>query len=338
MRWGISSCSRLNLCSCRLIPSVVTPSSHRGAHFLSLLQSFDRDGVWERPHPVTTHHVFDSRQLQRFTGRCTLSSTTEAEPAATASPEAPATNTAAVYLSLTDAELLRQCEVDTYRASGPGGQHRNKTESAVRLRHKPTGCVSQSCEQRSQHMNRETALGRLRQAIALQGNPRRDLSLYATFLPLIPRTASVPGKDHWIRFETQSNSHFFPPLSLLHPRSSHSLAVRSPLSPTAYAPSLDALRVLPASAVRQQKRQGSPPIPRMQHIGPNHPDFHKGAAELLDLLSACGGSVADAAALLGVSTAALSKVLTAEKALLAVANDIRAAKVRGWLAGQSWLG
>ena len=76
----------------------------------------------------------------------------------------------------------------------------------------------------------------------------------------------------------------------------------------------------------------------MQHIGPNHPDFHKGAAELLDLLSACGGSVADAATLLGVSTAALSKVLTAEKALLAVANDIRAAKVRGWLAGQSWLG
>ena len=202
MRWGISSCSRLNLCSCRLIPSVVTPSSHRGAQFLSLLQSFDRDGVWERPHPVTTHHVFDSRQLQRLTGRCTLSSTSEAEPAATASPEAPATNTAAVYLSLTDAELLRQCEVDTYRASGPGGQHRNKTESAVRLRHKPTGCVSQSCEQRSQHMNRETALGRLRQAIALQGNPRRDLSLYATFLPLIPRTASVPGKDHWIRFET----------------------------------------------------------------------------------------------------------------------------------------
>lgn len=47
------------------------------------------------------------------------------------------------YLSLTDAELLRQCNVDTYRASGPGGQHRNKTESAVRLRHTPTGCVSQ---------------------------------------------------------------------------------------------------------------------------------------------------------------------------------------------------
>ncbi|KAH9726288.1 RF PROK I domain-containing protein [Citrus sinensis] len=43
------------------------------------------------------------------------------------------------YLELTDDELLRECEMDTYKSSGPGGQHRNKRESAVRLKHVPTG-------------------------------------------------------------------------------------------------------------------------------------------------------------------------------------------------------
>ena len=46
------------------------------------------------------------------------------------------------YLLATDDALIQQCEVDRYRASGPGGQHRNKTESAVRLRHKLTGVTA----------------------------------------------------------------------------------------------------------------------------------------------------------------------------------------------------
>jgi hypothetical protein len=72
------------------------------------------------------------------------------------------------WTALTDEQLLNQCSVDTYRASGPGGQKRNKTSSAVRLRHGPTGLIVIAEESRSQHENRARALRRLRQAIHLQ--------------------------------------------------------------------------------------------------------------------------------------------------------------------------
>ena len=71
-------------------------------------------------------------------------------------------------LALADAELLRQCEVDCFRASGPGGQKRNKTSSAVRLRHLDTGLSATATESRSQHENKQRALRRLRETIALE--------------------------------------------------------------------------------------------------------------------------------------------------------------------------
>jgi hypothetical protein len=71
-------------------------------------------------------------------------------------------------LLASDDALIAQCEVDRYRASGPGGQHRNKTESAVRLRHKPTGVTAIGEDSRSQAENKVHAVRRLRSAIALQ--------------------------------------------------------------------------------------------------------------------------------------------------------------------------
>lgn len=64
--------------------------------------------------------------------------------------------------------LLGQCEVTRGRASGPGGQHRNKVETAVSIRHVPTGLVGQASERRSQGQNRGEAIRRLRLRLAVE--------------------------------------------------------------------------------------------------------------------------------------------------------------------------
>jgi hypothetical protein len=74
----------------------------------------------------------------------------------------------ATWATLSDDQLLAQCAVDTYRASGPGGQKRNKTSSAVRIRHEPSGLIVIAEESRSQHENRARALRRLREALYLK--------------------------------------------------------------------------------------------------------------------------------------------------------------------------
>jgi hypothetical protein len=83
------------------------------------------------------------------------------------------------YLLTSDDALIAQCEVDRYRASGPGGQHRNKTESAVRLRHKLSGVAAIGEDSRSQSENKLHAVRRLRSAIALAVREPVQLDSYA---------------------------------------------------------------------------------------------------------------------------------------------------------------
>ena len=81
------------------------------------------------------------------------------------------------------AALLAECEVETFRAGGPGGQHQNVTDSAVRLRHGPTGLTVTCRAQRSQYLNKMDALRRLRLKLVKLNAP-----------PPPPRRATRPSR------------------------------------------------------------------------------------------------------------------------------------------------
>ena len=85
------------------------------------------------------------------------------------------------------ASLERDCDVDFFIASGPGGQHRNKVETGVRLVHRPSGIMVTATERRSQYANREAAFERMAHRLELLQQP------------VIPRRPTRPTKASRVR-------------------------------------------------------------------------------------------------------------------------------------------
>ena len=89
------------------------------------------------------------------------------------------------WLRLDDAALLKDCHQERYRASGPGGQRRNKVETAIRLHHRLSGLVAQAEESRFLEENRKRALRRLRERLGLELRAPFDLEAP----PVVPELA-----------------------------------------------------------------------------------------------------------------------------------------------------
>lgn len=95
------------------------------------------------------------------------------------------------YLKLSDEELIKLCTIDFFKATGPGGQKKNKTESAVRLTVKENGITTTASEERQQSVNRTRALKRLRLQIALE--MRESASKWAGQLNMNPKNPEYPA-------------------------------------------------------------------------------------------------------------------------------------------------
>ena len=90
------------------------------------------------------------------------------------------------------ASLERDCDMEFLIASGPGGQHRNKVETGVRLVHRPSGITVTALERRSQHANREVAFERM--AERLQKMQEVVVPRKPTRPTLASRTRRLQGK------------------------------------------------------------------------------------------------------------------------------------------------
>ncbi|MFM7034946.1 MAG: peptide chain release factor family protein [Planctomycetia bacterium] len=98
--------------------------------------------------------------------------------------------------ALTPADLLKQVTETRTKRSGPGGQHRNKTETAVVLVHRPTGISAEGSERRSHVENRQFALRRLRLKLAVELREPAAIRISGTWLARVRARQLVIASSH----------------------------------------------------------------------------------------------------------------------------------------------
>ncbi len=174
--------------------------------------------------------------------------------------------------AIPDDALIEQCVIGHSRASGPGGQHRNKVSTQVTLTHQPTGLAATAGERRSQSQNKSLALRRLRLKLATE---HRE-----------------PVPDGEIGSE------------LL--RSRITKPKRGPGGPTPKTPPKDP--VLESLGVKLRPPEPNSPKRRLV-INPEHRDYPAILAEVLDAVAAAGWELATAATRFGVSQSQLLKLI-----------------------------
>ncbi|MEO8162575.1 MAG: peptide chain release factor 2, partial [Ilumatobacteraceae bacterium] len=104
-----------------------------------------------------------------------------------------------------DVEIIESdIRMEVFRASGAGGQHVNKTSSAVRLVHEPTGLVATSQQERSQLQNRESALKRLKTMVAARVEEEREEEL-----------SKIAGKQAQVGWGSQIRSYVLQPYQMV---------------------------------------------------------------------------------------------------------------------------
>lgn len=104
---------------------------------------------------------------------------------------------------------IKDCDIETFRSGGPGGQHQNKTESAVRVKHQPSGAIGESREMKSQYANKQRAFKRMAESEKFQrwarievarrsGEPSVESKVRKAISPENLRIETRDEKERWI--------------------------------------------------------------------------------------------------------------------------------------------
>lgn len=100
----------------------------------------------------------------------------------------------------------KDCDFQATKGSGPGGQHRNKVETAIRCIHKPSGAVGYACDEKSQHRNKRLAFGRMARSKKFQDWLRMEIARKTGELADIEKRVEASMSSNNLKIEIKSET------------------------------------------------------------------------------------------------------------------------------------